>query len=79
MKLLFELVDFIASYYDKIRKEVKEEEVLQNVSETLVTKVLMGGLGCCPAYDRYFKDGLSREHIGIKRFNTPFNFKSLVV
>ena len=39
------------------------------MSETLVTKVLMGVLGCCPAYDRYLKDGLSREHIGIKRFN----------
>lgn len=59
-----------ANYYDKIRKEVKEEEILQDVSETLVTKVLMGVLGCCPAYDRYFKDGLSRENIGIKRFNT---------
>lgn len=70
MNLLFELVDFIANYYDKIRKEVKEEEILQDVSETLVTKVLMGVLGCCPAYDRYFKDGLSRENIGIKRFNT---------
>lgn len=69
INLLFELVDYISNYYDGIRKEVKEKEVLQDVSETLVTKVLMGVLGCCPAYDRYFKDGLSREHIGVKRFN----------
>lgn len=69
INLLFELADYISNYYDEIRKEVKEEEVLQDVSETLVTKVLMGVLGCCPAYDRYFKDGLSREHIGIKKFN----------
>lgn len=69
INLLFELADYISNYYNEIRKEVKEEEVLQDVSETLVTKVLMGVLGCCPAYDRYFKDGLSREHIGIKKFN----------
>ena len=33
--------------------------MLQDVSETLVTKVLTGVLRCCPAYDRYFKDGLT--------------------
>lgn len=69
MNLLFELADFISSYYEKIREEVKEKEILNDISETLVTKVLMGVLGCCPAYDRYFKEGLAKEHIGIKRFN----------
>lgn len=28
--------------------------------ETLVTKILLGTLGCSPAYDRFLKDGLAR-------------------
>ena len=28
-----------------------------NLSETLITKILMGTLGCVPAYDRYFVKG----------------------
>lgn len=31
-----------------------------NVTDTLATKILMGTLGCTPAYDRYFKAGLSK-------------------
>lgn len=56
---LFELVDYISNYYDGIRKEAKEKEVLQDVFETLVTKELMVSLGCCPVYDKYFEDGLT--------------------
>jgi len=28
-------------------------------SDTLITKIIMGTLGCIPAYDRYFMDGIS--------------------
>lgn len=29
-------------------------------SDTLLTKILLGTIGCTPAYDRYFKEGLKR-------------------
>ena len=29
-------------------------------SDTLVTKIIMGTMGCVPAYDRYFKTGLKK-------------------
>lgn len=31
----------------------------KHVSDTLVTKILMGVYGCMPAYDRYFKSGIA--------------------
>lgn len=32
-------------------------------SDTLITKILLGTLGCVPAYDRYFKSGLSLSKV----------------
>ncbi len=62
LKLLFDLSDAISGYYDKIRKNVKGP-VKSDVSRTLVTKVLMGTLGCVPAYDTYFKKGIKKANI----------------
>ena len=38
-----------------------DEHRKSNGTDTLVTKVVLGTLGCVPAYDRYFKNGL-RNH-----------------
>ena len=43
-----------ANYYDGIRRKVKGSALKNNLSETLITKILMGTLGCVPEYDRYF-------------------------
>ena len=37
-------------------------------SDTLVTKILLGTVGCTPAYDRYFKDGIKRCGVAQQRF-----------
>ena len=53
-KSLKEINEFIANYYDGIRRIVKGSALKNNLSETLITKILMGTLGCVPEYDRYF-------------------------
>ena len=58
--LLAELNGFMASYYDEIRREVKEQDLKNKRSDTLLTKILMGTLGCMPAYDRYLSMGLRK-------------------
>ena len=55
---LEELQTVIKIAYTDIRKSVKEKEVLHEVSNTLITKVLMGTLGCVPAFDRFFVEGV---------------------
>lgn len=66
--LLASLYRDLAEYYRTIRSEVAECEVVQEVSETLITKILMGILGCVPAYDRYFKSGLALEKVEIQKY-----------
>lgn len=66
---LSELDGFMAEYYNKIRKSVKETEVKNKLSTTLITKVLMGTLGCVPAYDRYFINGIKDQGASTGNYN----------
>ena len=66
---LKKLSDYISDYFDPIRKEVAGREIASSVSPVLITKILMGTLGCVPAYDRFFQDGakyLGLEHNSYK-------------
>lgn len=38
-------------------------------TETLLTKILLGTIGCAPAYDRYFKKALSVTGVASQRLN----------
>ena len=69
-KLLGELSTFASSYYDAIRREVKGNELKNDVSETLITKLLMGTMGCVPAYDRYFVTGIKAHKIAVGSYKT---------
>ncbi|MDD5056229.1 MAG: hypothetical protein PHQ60_00055 [Sideroxydans sp.] len=60
---IVELSRWIKDWYrnnsGKINGEVREA----NATDTLVTKIILGALGCVPAYDRYFIDGLHERGI----------------
>ena len=62
-KLLQDINSFLEQYYDKIRHKVKEQELKNQLSFTLITKILMGTLGCVPAYDRYFIAGIKNQKV----------------
>ena len=66
---LSELDVFMTGYYDKVRKSVKKMEIKNKLSTTLITKVLMGTLGCVPAYDRYFIDGIKDQNVSTGNYN----------
>ena len=66
---LKKLSDDIAYCFRPIRNEVAGRVVEYPVSPVLITKILMGTLGCVPAYDRFFQDGakyLGLEHNSYK-------------
>lgn len=73
-KLLKEINEFIANYYDEIRREVRSSALKNNLSETLITKILMGTFGCVPAYDRYFVKGIRSQKIA----SGTYNIKSIL-
>lgn len=68
-QLLKDINSFLGQYYDKIRREVKEQELKNPLSFTLITKILMGTLGCVPAYDRYFIAGVKNQKIATGNYN----------
>lgn len=55
---LTELEAFMTKHYAEIRNSVKDTEIKKKPSATLRTKILMGTLGCVPAYDRFFVEGV---------------------
>ena len=72
-KLLEELNEFIKDYYCMVRRNVKMQEIKNDISDTLITKILMGTLGCVPAYDRYFISGIK----ALKAATGNYNIKSI--
>ena len=61
---LKKLYDDIADYFDPIPKEVAGRVVASPVSPVLITKILLGTLGCVPAYDTFF--GIGAKYLGLK-------------
>ena len=71
---ILNLKNKLAKHYSKItftRGAEKPKPI--SPTDTLISKILLGTLGCVPAYDRYFIDGLKERNIN----NTNFNCTSL--
>ena len=62
---LKKLSDCISYYFHRIREEVRGREVATPVSPVLITKILLGTLGCVPAYDRFF--GIGAKYLGLEK------------
>lgn len=69
--------DNIANHFGPIRNEVAGRKVASSVSPVLVTKILMGTLGCVPAYDRFFQDGVATYKVTTREYS-PESVRRLV-
>jgi hypothetical protein len=74
---LFELKEKICTAYTESIQGVKEENNDINVTDTLVSKILLGTIGVVPAYDRYFIEGLKQYGVTNTKFNKK-SFRNLV-
>lgn len=58
------LIKELQDYYFEIRKSVPEKNnISSGISDTLISKILIGTLGCIPAYDRYFIDAVIKKQV----------------
>ena len=72
--MILELVRWIQQcYVDTIGEDARRI----NVTDTLATKILMGTLGCIPAYDRFFIDGIKQCGLRFSYLNRK-NFSALI-
>ena len=67
--LLKKLNSEISTIYNPFRLELKETEVTQDISNILVSKVLLGTLGCVPAYDRFCVDAVKKNKVTTGNYN----------
>lgn len=79
------LKDIIKPHYEKFRDQYKkskkgshsENEETTPLSEILMTKILMGAMGCVPAFDNHFARGIKDENIKgsfIKKLESLISF-----
>jgi hypothetical protein len=71
--------DLIVSLSDALRATYREEITTVDgtskdfdASDTLITKVLLGTVGCTPACDRFFIDGFRQQGLSYSRFSKRF-------
>ncbi len=75
LDLLFDLVDELRNYYDDKRTvyynktENKNNNPVKELSSTLISKILLGTLGCVPAYDRFFINAIKKYNVSTGIFN----------
>lgn len=71
----------LKKYYNKHSYLKENESTAKNLSatDTLISKIILGTLGCVPAYDRYFIKGFTDKDKGIenKRRSIHFDEQSL--
>jgi len=74
---VFCLIDWIKNYYKNNIHNVNGKKKEINISDTLVTKILLGTTGCIPAYDRYVISGMREKGIKYSKL-TKKQFKSVI-
>lgn len=74
---IFKLSSWIKDWYQQNVSHVNGKAKKIHVTDTLVTKILLGTLGCIPAYDRYFIEGLRAKGLSHSKLSKT-NFLSVV-
>lgn len=68
-RLIMELVNEMRDYFigkTYFKEGSNELKTINSVSDTLVTKILLGTLGCTVAYDTYVRKGLANHNLAQK-------------
>lgn len=67
---VIEVKNKLASYYNII-PYINSKGESKNITptDTLISKILLGTLGCCPAFDQYFVDGVKAHKYKFNKFD----------
>lgn len=67
LDLLNDIAVRIRDCYAKERPSI--DGITNNATDTLLTKILLGTLGCVPAFDRYYVNSVKKNHVSKGIFN----------
>jgi hypothetical protein len=74
---IFNLIAWVKSWYQNNIESINGEKKKVNVTDTLATKIILGSLGCIPAYDRYFIVGIRNKGLTYSGLKSA-NFASVI-
>jgi hypothetical protein len=69
LKDVLGLSSWIKDWYRNNIKMINGKQKTVNATDTLVTKIMLGTLGCIPAYDQYFIDGMRKSGVSCSRLD----------
>lgn len=76
-KILREIRSSVKNHPDFEGVEKRYLNDRDEISPTLATKIILGTIGCIPAYDRFFIEGLGKNNIQ-RKFNPKKSFLQMI-
>jgi hypothetical protein len=70
LKEVLVLFNELREYYSKLKYYNGKEEKAISATDTLISKIILGTLGCLPAFDRYFNLGLFEKEYSVVNENS---------
>ncbi len=77
IKLELRNIRLTLNKHPELNKKKMYLNEIEEISPTLITKIILGTIGCIPAYDRFFMKGLENSVIQ-KKFNSSKSFLELL-
>lgn len=79
IELVLSLYKQLYNYYLRFSYFDKNNSLgVRKPTNTLISKIILGTLGCCPAFDRYFNIGVSKYNFGFTKF-TSKSFEEIFI
>ena len=66
---ILQLIKELCDHYNSLRYMLNEKLVERKPTDTLISKIIIGTLGCSPAFDRYFNDGVKASGCKFYKMN----------
>lgn len=66
---IVQLTKELYSHYNSLHYMLNENLVERKPTDTLISKIIIGALGCSPAFDRYFNDGVKASGYKFYKMN----------
>lgn len=82
IKEILKLSEKLQNHYSSFQYLIKGKMTDKKPTDTLISKIIIGTLGCGPAFDRYFNLGVKElnynfNKISLKSFEALFQFKEI--
>ena len=73
-----ETIEKIFCLKERLTSDLGNHNNNRGITDTLITKIILGTMGCAPAYDELFKKGLKRQKISPRNAFSINSFREVI-